>query len=65
MLHRPVEPAVKSGQTIAGRNPPLSAVTPKADKRGYGGIVRFVPRATKTASDRGARYFPGAKLIGG
>jgi hypothetical protein len=31
---------VKSGQTIAGKNPQLSVVTPIADKRGRGLIVR-------------------------
>jgi hypothetical protein len=37
---------VESGQTIAGQNPPLSVVTPIADKRGCGWIVRFVSLAT-------------------
>ena len=32
-----------SGQTAAGRNPALSAVTPKADKGAA--IVRYVPIA--------------------
>jgi hypothetical protein len=31
---------VKSGQTITGQNPPLSVVTPIADKRGRNWIVR-------------------------
>jgi hypothetical protein len=31
---------VKSGQTITGENPLLSAVAPIADKRGRGWIVR-------------------------
>src|ERR1039457_5929504 len=35
---------VKSGQTIAGQNPTLSAVTPIADKLGYGWYVRFFNR---------------------
>ncbi len=39
---------VISGQAVAGQNPPLSAVTPKADKRGYGWIVRFVPSTSAT-----------------
>jgi hypothetical protein len=37
---------VKSGQTIRGQNRPLSAVSPIADKRGRGWIVRYVPIAT-------------------
>jgi hypothetical protein len=34
---------VISGQTSAGQNPPLFAVTPKAAKRGCGCDVRYVP----------------------
>jgi hypothetical protein len=35
---------IKSGQTIAAQNPPLSAsVNPTTDKREYGWIVRYVP----------------------
>jgi hypothetical protein len=46
VLRRSVETTVISGQTNPGQNSPLSAVTPKADKRGRSWIVRFVPIAT-------------------
>jgi len=35
--------ALGQDKTVAGQNPPLSAVTPIADKRGCDRIVRFVP----------------------
>src|ERR1019366_2734765 len=38
--HTPLSIWVKSGQAVAGQNPPLSAVTPIADKRGSGWNVR-------------------------
>src|ERR1017187_9969774 len=37
--------SIISGQTVTDKNRNLSAVTPIADKRGCGRIVRFVPKA--------------------
>src|SRR5450756_270146 len=51
---------VISGQTIPGPKPPLSAVTPKADKRGRGWNVRYVPKQTFEV-----RFTPDRPLFGG
>jgi hypothetical protein len=53
---------VKSGQTIAGQNPPLSAVTPIADKRGCGCDVRYVPEADSCTATKSGR-FNGANIL--
>jgi hypothetical protein len=53
---------VISGQTIARQNPPLSAVSPIADKRGRNWIVHFVPIATNAPQQKASLF---DYLVGG
>ena len=43
---------VKSGQTVAGQNPPFVRFGPIADKRGRGRFVRFVPKAANAPQQK-------------